>query len=114
MKKLENLNKEINFENYDIVTECATGESGEKLSKLNKTIQNMNDRFNKDIQSSRKRCQAKIPEIKSYIEFINFKNDQYKERMSVIEDKMINYQEVLKKAMKKMDSKLPSTSYWMT
>lgn len=47
-----------------------------KLCELTKIVQNSNDKFNNDVKFL-KRYQTEIHKIKNYIEFINWRNDQY-------------------------------------
>lgn len=78
----------VNFEAVDKI-----------LDELNEIIQTLNVKFNKDTESL-KRCQTKILKVKSCIEFIHCRNDQYEHRVSGTKDKIVNYNEDIKENQK--------------
>lgn len=69
-----------------------------KMLELTKTVQNMNDKFNKQIDSMR-RCQIETPEIKDSIGFIKIRNDKCEDRFSEIEEKMEIHDDLLRKTL---------------
>lgn len=46
------------------------------LAELNKTVQNINDQFSKELESM-KRFPTKIPDITNYIESMSCRSNQY-------------------------------------
>lgn len=72
-------------------------ETKKTLKVLAKIIESIYNKLTKSIDSTN-RCYTEIPEVKIKVhKFINYRNDQYKDKVSKAEGKMKNHEVLLQK-----------------